>query len=117
MKTYKQYLIEARDLIADPIRWTRHHRAKDSAGKAVSPTEFDAVCFCAQGAIARVVNHDFESVYPSKERDLFRKLDNRLDIQAKALGFDHDVELNDSPLAGHAKVIEMFDMAIAAEPD
>lgn len=44
-------LTTARDLIAKPQRWTKHHYARDGRGNAVDPDDETACRFCASGAV------------------------------------------------------------------
>ena len=48
------YLIEARNLIAEPQHWVRADNARNSAGKSVDTDDPSAVCFCAIGALVHV---------------------------------------------------------------
>lgn len=51
----KQVLREARSLIKDPTQWTQSVEARDADGNRVNPSAPAAVCWCASGAIARVL--------------------------------------------------------------
>ncbi|SDK43098.1 DUF6197 family protein [Bradyrhizobium ottawaense] len=53
MTTVFQALTVTRELIADPARWTKGYFARDTAGSEVYPTESNAVCWCADGALAK----------------------------------------------------------------
>src|SRR5690349_9172155 len=54
MATVKEVLIQARELIADPERWTQGTVARIKYGEDRMPTDEDACQFCAIGALARV---------------------------------------------------------------
>jgi hypothetical protein len=56
MKTTKDILVEARDLIEKG--WCQGDGARGATGKVVRPLDPDAVCFCAVGAIDRVCEGD-----------------------------------------------------------
>jgi len=53
MKTTKQILQEAYDLIGDKKRWTQNAYAKDEYGTTVDARSEQAVCWCAGGAITK----------------------------------------------------------------
>ena len=52
MKTVKQILIEARELISDPARWTQGEMARDKNGDACIISH--GIAFCSIGAINHV---------------------------------------------------------------
>ena len=56
-----EILTEARELIRPPSCWTRRAHARDKVGIAefVSPWTDTAVCWCADGALRKVV-HDLD---------------------------------------------------------
>lgn len=45
----------ARELIATPDKWTQGHIARDKDGEPCDVLSEDAVCFCAIGALYKVV--------------------------------------------------------------
>lgn len=100
-----EILKSARSLIADESRWVRGHYAA-TAGKdrAIGPNEKNAHCFCAIGAIAKVMN---VSGGDAEESDAAIKLSN-----AAGFYYGWDVpEFNDNH--EHAEVLALFDKAIA----
>lgn len=57
-KTVPEILNAAADLIEPAGRWTRKALARNARGTAVDPRKSTAVCWCAAGAIQRVVAGD-----------------------------------------------------------
>lgn len=53
-KTPKQILLEAAELIEQPGKWTQGAFARDHGGDGTAFCDPDAVCWCAEGAIAKV---------------------------------------------------------------
>lgn len=90
-------LKEARDLIADPAKWTINALARSPSGWTVLPDSRYAVCFCARGALMKVGAHEF--------------LPN-LDRHAKRLFGIGVVGVNDDIFLGHPAVMKVFDAAI-----
>lgn len=91
-----EVLREARELIADPERWTRGAGARDANGSSVHPRAEEAVRWCAIGAIDRAD--------PSIISDALDAL------HAVTRG---EVEtVNDR--GGHKRVLALFDRAIRA---
>jgi hypothetical protein len=88
----------ARARIADPAHWTQGASARNHDGKYTNPCNYDAVSFCASGA-----------VYVDLPYELYHQA-------MKALaGAEHGyiekvVEYNDNH--SHAEIIAMFDAAI-----
>ena len=95
-----EILIAARDLIADPARWTRASFARNIEGKPVSAKSKTAVCWCAMGALKRVC---------PPER--FVCTDGWLYRAGVELFDKQDVAVNDE--LGHAAVMQMYAKAIA----
>lgn len=58
-KSVAQILREARELISDPKRWTQGKNARDVNDQFADPIGPAAVCWCAEGAIRRVVAEDW----------------------------------------------------------
>lgn len=54
MPKTKSDLVAARALIANPEHWTYGDHAQTRDGTLVYPTDPNAYCFCADGAMARV---------------------------------------------------------------
>jgi hypothetical protein len=100
-----QILERARALIADERRWCTGDLARDARGFPVSPTDSSAGQRCALGALV-VAAHEF-----TRDPDLARHLATtamRPLVGATALTHINDAE-------GHAAVLELFDLAIAAQ--
>lgn len=100
--TTNEILKAARDLIADPGHWTTNFPARNAAGQGVSSSSKDAVKFCAYGAIAHVLGVD-ELDGPTLQR---------LSRHAHGVGISIINDCN-----GHAAILELFDLALADEPD
>jgi hypothetical protein len=114
MTTYRDTLIQARALIADPARWTQHALARDAEGDSHPPThphsifanweglqgtDSRACSWCAIGAI--------QHVKPSALKAL--KL---LNAAAKTLYEANIAHVNDE--LGHDAVLTVYDHAIKA---
>lgn len=97
MKTTKEVLEAARDLIVDPKRWTTEYFAKDASEKFVGSQSPQAVCWCAAGAINRVSGVDG------------RLAERALTAFRQVVGFNI-AKFNDS--SRHEDVIAAFDIAI-----
>jgi hypothetical protein len=54
MKTAVEILKEARELLAEPGKWTQLTSARDEYGNEVGSSSGAAVCWCASGAITKV---------------------------------------------------------------
>jgi hypothetical protein len=63
-------LVRARELIADPEHWTQDEYATDNTGRAVSPFDTDAYCFCTLGAIDRAVYEQLGGTIPRNTKGL-----------------------------------------------
>ena len=99
MKT-SEILIAARDLIADPARWTQFSAARDAKNRPVEPFDLNAVCFCATGATSYIAEDQYVSA------------DRLLGIAARDLfELDYAEDVNDN--LGHAAVMQMYAKAIA----
>ena len=99
----------ARALIDAPEKWTRGFYARDTHGVLVYPTSRDAVCFCIQGALRRVVASDgFTRLTEDAENAISRAL-------LRSNWEMNPPDFNDDPETTHADVLAAFDCAIAAE--
>jgi hypothetical protein len=108
-KTSAEILREAREIIADPTRWTTQAVARNTAGELVTALSQTAVCWCAQGACMKVANEDHGKA-------VFALVD-LLDDCAREFGYEGDDgeespsgELND--VGDHSLVMRLFDCAI-----
>jgi len=100
-----QVLERARALIADERHWCPGDLARDAMGFPVNPTDSDARQRCALGALVAAAR-EFTS-----DPDLAHRLATtsmRPLVGATALTHFNDSE-------GHAAVLDLFDMAIAAQ--
>jgi hypothetical protein len=59
MKSTLQILKEARELLAQPGKWTRYWFARDALHAPVKSLSADACCFCALGAVTRFAGCDW----------------------------------------------------------
>lgn len=99
-----QILERARALIEDEGRWCSGDLARDAMGYSVSPTDCGAERRCALGALVAAA-HEF-----TDDPDLARHL--AASAMRPLVGATSLTHIND--VAGHAAVIELFDLAIAA---
>lgn len=110
----KELLIEARERISDPARWTQGELARDSDGDETLTFSDDAVCWCAYGSIyaSRRFGYDGESAMLDLEtacKDVFGLNQN---------GWAFNIaDINDGhvPIPGlspHEAVLKIYDRAI-----
>jgi hypothetical protein len=99
-KTVLQVLIEAKELLSDPSRWTKGGYARDKLGHKIGPRNDAACSWCIEGALTKVCESD---------RDLKQKSTNCLEecVVLKDL-----IYFNDAHLTTHQRVIALFDEAI-----
>jgi hypothetical protein len=97
-------LTHARDLIADPKKWTRDAYARTAKGVITGIGDEDAECFCAQGAIQRAARLS-KAVPAYDATEAARKA-----LPAK---YSHIENFNDAHGTTHADVMAFFDSAIA----
>lgn len=57
--TSKEALLAAADLLGKRGSWIRGELALDSDGEVCDPAAPEAVCWCVEGAIQRIVGHDW----------------------------------------------------------
>jgi hypothetical protein len=98
MKSTKQILVEARELIARG--WAQKHLATDAFGRKVLPWEPAAECWCSYGAIAFAVGDGVGIASACAEL-------------RSAIGHGDIVPWNDAPERTQAEVLAAFDRAIA----
>jgi len=113
--THVQALTAARELLSNKAKWTTRLYAKGKHKESVDPISEEATCFCSLGALMRVNGHS---------KDIYDRLDGGLAGEdalheaatrmirkyARNEGVNGTVGFNDQ--YGHAKVLEMFDLAI-----
>lgn len=111
----KTLLQQARDLIAKGFARETYATADDGTERL--PMSASATCFCAYGAICKVLGISFprfDSAYVNAaEKALYAELPSGSRRRDKAR-FDCVTDFNDSHT--QAEVIELFDRAIAAQP-
>lgn len=95
-RTAVDILRAARELIAEPEKWTQGAYARDIEGLSTNESSRRAVCFCSSGAVYRVGGRDL------------RRLD-AISLLRRAMGGDI-VQFNDSHT--HAEVLGRWDTAI-----
>lgn len=103
MKATLQIIKEARDIIADPLRWTRGHFATNAGGEPRVTFDPDACKFCAAGALLKAMDNA-RTDHPTFLEAL-RALDGYCDG-------DRIVFINDQ--RGHVDTLRVFDRTIAA---
>ena len=102
----------ARDLIADPHRWTQHQLATTSNGKKCEPWDAKAARFCAYGALlksAYVVSGDLELADRLANSAVAALLNGKAGTELCGRLF----HVND--VDGHKAVLDLFDKALAAQ--
>ena len=112
-----EILASARNLLASPERWTQGAAARNSAGKHVAPSDPDATCFCAAGAIYRAAyDHNGITAVP--------RIENVHHLLARYIapdGYDSIYSVagdwNDTPGRTHSEILAVFDAAIADSAD
>lgn len=107
MKSTLQILKEARELLSDEKRWTRGAGARDANGVVTDILGSDAQCWCAAGALRKVVGRcpdvdDNDNEFIGAREALRRQQKNEFVSM-----------FNDR--SSHAEVVALFDAAIAAE--
>lgn len=86
--------MKAHELLAKPESWIRGNWALDVVGRAVSPDDRHAVCWCLAGALERC--------YPGfPQRRIVRdRLRDRIQLSI--------VDWNDRTVRGHAEVLQIL---------
>ena len=102
MKSAHQILVEARELLSVPERWTKDEYARDPSGEAVMPLSERAVCWCTIGAMYRIAGAHGDELRKAK-----RALERATQDGAIAV-------FNDDPSRTHAEILAAFDRAIEA---
>lgn len=104
LKTAKDLLVCARELISDPARWTKGSYATDASGDYTQISNENACRFCAVGAIYRCG---------------YEVVENRIKVENQArrlmweiVGERNLASFNDHPSTTHAMVLDAFDRAI-----
>ena len=102
--TLKEVLVQARELISDPERWTTGFVAVDHRGEPTSATHPHATAWCASGAIWHVVG-DSRAENLGPWNALSEALGGSVD--------DHTIPVTNDGPDGHEKILAGFDKAIA----
>lgn len=99
-----EVLIKAREIIADPKRWTQGWYAKDCDGVMTDSMNADAVCWCSMGALTKAAHaiDNREAKYLAT-----RVLADVIDQKFVAYSV---LDYNDHH--SHEEVLQMFDKAI-----
>ena len=109
----KALLQSARDLIADPARWTRGAMARNRLGQSCSPHESEAVCYCSQGAISlKIYSTRFMRLNPVELIALKGNALIALDLAASHLAGKYMTIASFNDTHTHAEVLAVFDLAI-----
>lgn len=101
MKTAKQILIAARQLIAKPEHWTQIEIARKPNGDGTLSTDPNAVCWCAYGAMCKVGDCYVDALETSRAIMITEV--------GEAIGTFNDTHT-------HAEVLAKFDEVIASLP-
>lgn len=112
-KTYKQVLLEARALIADPDHWTQHAFARREDGEACKPTDPRACRRCLLGAVAFASN--VHGIISPKLLEFFDQLREYCYPSDGSPSFKNTTQLND--YLSHDKVLEFLDFALQQFPN
>jgi len=98
-------LTKARELIADPARWTQGALARTTNRETVSPYDNSAICWCLVGACSRASATDEAS-------DDFGPALAALEDACVAAGGGASIpSFNDQPGRTHAQVLAVLDAA------
>ncbi len=103
MTTAKEFLEQAKAVIATKKTWTKDTAARNSSGDKVQTLDADACEFCAMGALIKVDNKVADNRVFG---DAFRALYD----EANKLGYVNVADMNDN--GGHAVTLAAFDLAI-----
>ena len=97
MKTAKQILIDAKELISNPVKWTTRFWARNAAGKPITSYSPEACQWCSWGALMKVqAGGDINVAYQTLTDFMYGNI----------------AAFNDSPNTTHADVMARFDRAI-----
>lgn len=114
-------LAKAKELLADPSKWTRKALARTANGHEVPPSSEFACRFCALGAIAHITGEDNDrdgasDAYVRAEMALYeacRRMGVQISNGYSTYTAHSPVEVNDR--GTHKDVIEMFERAHALQ--
>lgn len=91
-----------RELLTPPERWTQKYLARDINGHSIEPTSVNAKCWCLMGGTVKIGPGTFG----------MKTVENVMDEEARAMGYDNYVALNDK--AEHSTVLRLLDNTIKA---
>lgn len=123
----KKYLMEARALIADIGDWTQRDRAIDADCAEVEPWSPRAICWCADGALAKACgvrswNRPTKS-YVEGLKALSKASKELYDMSLISVndgeaeyGVPRDALVQAYIEAAHTAILRVFDHAIASAP-
>lgn len=109
MKTAVEILTEARDLIAQPGKWSQGWLAKNSSGHDCASDDPDAGSFCLLGAIERVIGTTTDREWSEGESVLFH---NAVRLVESVTGEEYVSVWNDDPTRTQEEVVQAFSKAI-----
>lgn len=105
MSDVLKILKDARELLSDEKRWTKGMWARTAAMMPTDSKSEDAVCWCAMGALCRVIDYD-------RDASEFRMATAYLTEALPPSWWGVSV-FNDAKATTHADLLAMFDRAIA----
>lgn len=100
-----EVLIAARKVIEKPENWTQGTMVRDIYGEAIFIHSSRAVCFCAMGALHKVIGDTSD--------EWLNVVDDAAATLASAARVDTVAGFND--IHTHAEVLALFDKAIETE--
>lgn len=104
--TAAEVLRQARDLIADPARWTKGANARSADGFTASSSH-DAVKWCAVGALHRVAGIDYSALCSAREI-----LSRHSGVYDRTLSDSGRIVVMNDNARDHDEVLRIFDTAI-----
>lgn len=105
MSIEQQTLIEVRELLSDPARWTKGVSARDESGRTTNAGTKYAVCWCLLGAIHKCTYHLNEKIIV--RNSICNQLYKRLDYPLQSLH-----HFNDDLNTKHSDVLNLLDRTI-----
>lgn len=100
-------LEQARELLSDPAKWTQGYLARDKDGDSCPASSIDAVCFCALGAIHKVLGLDAFG----NEWTAVHEIANSAYMLLAEVVYNVPADYNDTHT--HVEVMDMYDQAIS----
>jgi hypothetical protein len=117
MKTIKQILTEARDLISDPSRWMQNDLAADDTGLTVAPNDQSACQWCADGALHKVIGYTLRYRSDPGFAEHSAACDHLAAAARELFGcgfvWVNDGARGEDETEAHANILKVFDHAIA----